>query len=169
MAASNLQELIEAAAKQEQERLATQIVEAQQKLITVSYDKAATYTTVIIFGGYAGMFALWQLTKDFLSKPQALWAALLVLISLVSFVLFEVGKMILVTRSVFAKARVLNSPRVKSDPHYLLQALQDLENTQHATLLPFMIGWAISVGVCIITALGAVGVLGYAFIVGLAK
>ena len=163
------QEIAEAPAQREQERLAAQILEAQQKLIAVSYDKAATYTTVIIFGGYAGMFALWQLTKDYLSKPQALWAALLILVSLVSFVLFEVGKMVLVSRSVFAKMRVLNSPHVQHNPHLLLKNLQEIEATQQAVLVPFFVGWAIAVGICVLGALGAVGVLAYAFITGLAK
>ena len=117
----NLAEVIAHIAKQEQAKLAAQIGEAQEKLLTTSFDKAATYTTVIIFGGYAGFFALWQLSKDYLSKEQALWSALLILISLLSFVLFEVAKMILVTKSVFGKLAPLKNPAIKNNPQLLLQ------------------------------------------------
>lgn len=163
----NPQEVPAAPAKREQDHLVAQMLEAQQKLVTVSYDKAATYTTVIIFGGYAGIFGLWQLTREYLSKPQALWAALLLLISLLAFVLFEVGKMVLVSRSVFAKVRVLNSPENKASPARFVRALEDLERTQSAALLPFMIAWAISVSIAVLCALGAVAVLGSAFVGGL--
>jgi hypothetical protein len=155
--------------KRAPESIAVQILEAQQRLVMVSYDKAATYTAVIIFGGYAGMFALWQLTKEYLSKSQALWAALLVLVSLVAFVLFEVGKMVLVARLTFSKVRVLNSHEVKSNPQSFLRMLEDIERTQSAVLFPFMVAWAVAVSICVLGALSAVGILGYAFICGLAK
>jgi hypothetical protein len=163
----NPQELPTAAARREHDDLVARMLEAQQKLVTVSYDKAAAYTTVIIFGGYAGVFGLWQLTKEYLSKSQALWAALLLLVSLLAFVLFEVGKMVLTTRTVFAKMRVLSSPENKASPARFLKALEDLERTQSAALFPFMIAWAISVSIAVACALGAVGVLGSAFIAGL--
>lgn len=161
------QETPEPSGRGEQTRVAAQIQEAQERLIAVSYDKAATYTTVIIFGGYAAVFGLWQLTRDYLSKPQALWAALLVLVSLTSFVLFEVGKMVLVTRNIIAKTRVLGAPHVQGNPHRLLKSLKDIEATQQAVTLPFVIAWAIAVGVCVTGALGAAGILGYAFVTGL--
>lgn len=166
---TNLPEALQYIAKQQQEKIASQITEAQLKLLTVSYDKAASYTTVIIFGGYAGMFALWQLSKEFLSKEQALWSALLVLVSLLSFVLFEVLKMILVTRSVFKKLAVLRAPGVRGDPQRLLAALTELEESQHAGLGGFLVAWAITVAVALGGALAGAGILGYSFIVGLAR
>ena len=169
MQPSNFQEFVQASAKQHQEQLAEKIADAQQKLVTVTYDKAAAYTTIIIFGGYAGFFALWQLTKDFLSKPQALWAALLILVSLIAFVLFEVVKMILVTRATLSKVKVLNTPEVRSDPQRLLSALRDLEAIQSSRTGGFIVLWSITVAVCVIGALGGAGILGFAFISGLAK
>jgi hypothetical protein len=139
MQPTNLPEVIEYIAKQQQEKLASDIAEAQQKLITVSYDRAASYTTVIIFGGYAGFFAICHLSKEYLSKDQTLWSALLIMISLLSFVLFEVLKMILVTRSVFAKVAVLRRPAVQADPQRLLQELKALEESQNVGLRGFMV------------------------------
>ena len=166
---SNLPELLQAFAKQQQEQMAEKLAEAQQKLVTIAYDKAATYTTVIIFGGYAGFFALWQLTKDFLSKPQALWSALLILISLLSFILFEVVKMILVTKTTLNRIAVLKSPEIKSDPNKLLQALRDLETVQSSRTGGFIVLWSVVVAICTVGALGGAGILIYAFITGLTK
>ena len=166
---TNLAELLEAAAKQEQERLSNQIAEAQQKLITISYDKAAAYTTVIIFGGYAGFFAIWQLTKDYLTKQQALWSALLILISLTLFVFFEVLKMVLVSKAFLSKAKILGTPEVRTNPQRLLQALNDLEAVQQAILQGFIAVWAATVAICVVSAIGGAGILAYAFIRGLLK
>ncbi|MEO8122681.1 MAG: hypothetical protein ABI633_01385 [Burkholderiales bacterium] len=167
MPASTLAELLQAAAKQEQERLANQIAEANEKLVSVAYDKAATYTTVIIFGGYAGLFGIWQLTREHLTKEQTLWSALLIMVSLLTFVMFEVVKMILITRAFMAKFKVLNEPTTRSDPQKLLRALEGLELVQKERLGPFMVVWAGAVAVCLIGALGAVAVLTYAFVKGL--
>jgi hypothetical protein len=169
MQPTNLSEVVQYLAKQQQEKLAADIADAQQKLTTVSYDKAAAYTTVIIFGGYAGFFAIWQLSKEYLSKGQTLWSSLLILISLLSFVLFEVLKMILVTRSVFAKVAVLRRPEVQADPQRLLQELKALEESQHSGLRGFMVAWAVTVAISLGGALAGAGILGYAFIAGLAK
>ena len=169
MPPSNLAELLQEAAKQEHARVAREIAEAQQKLLTMSYDKAASYTTVIIFGGYAGFFAIWQLTKDYLTKPQALWSALLILVSLLAFVLFEVSKMIIVTRRVYSKAKALRNPILRTSPQLLLNALNELEVAQHGGLGLFLVFWAISVAISVGGALGGAGILSYAFISGLAK
>ena len=168
MQPTNLADVIKYIGIQQQEKMANQIAEAQQKLVNVSYDKAATYTTVIIFGGYAGFFGIWQLTKEYLSKDQALWSALLILASLLSFVLFEVIKMILVTKSVMGKANILRNPTVRNDPQKLLKALNDLDEAQHEGIWGFMVVWAVTVFISLSGAVGGASILGYAFISGLA-
>lgn len=89
MQPTNLAEVIQYIAKQQQEQMVAKIGDAQERVMTVAYDKAATYTTIVIFGGYAGFFGIWQLTRDYLTKEQALWSAILILLSLLAFVLFE--------------------------------------------------------------------------------
>ena len=168
MQPTNLADVIKYIGIQQQEKMANRIAEAQQKLVNVSYDKAATYTTVIIFGGYAGFFGIWQLTKEYLSKDQALWSALLILASLLSFVLFEVIKMILVTKSVMGKANILRNPTVRNDPQKLLKALNDLDEAQHEGIWGFMVVWAVTVFISLSGAVGGASILGYAFISGLA-
>lgn len=170
MQPTNLAEVIQHIAKEQQAKVAHQIAEAQLRLITVAYDRAASYTTVIIFGGYAGFFAIWQLSKDYLSKGQALWSALLIMISLLSFILFEVIKMVMVSRSIFKKVAVLNTrSEVRNDPQQLLKALNELAQTQQASLGDFHKFWAITVVIALAFALSGAAVLGYAFITGLAR
>lgn len=168
MQPTTLSEVIQALAKQEQQKLLSEISEAQQKLITLSYDRAASYTTVIIFGGYAGFFAIWQLSKEYLTKEQALWSALLILISLFTFVLFEVLKMVMVSRSIFKRAGILRLPEVQGDPHRLLKELQGLDAAQQVGLKGFMVAWVVTVAVAVGGAIAGAAILGYAFICGLA-
>lgn len=168
MQPKTLPEVIQHLAKQQQEKLAAELSDAQHKLITVTYDRAASYTTVIIFGGYAGFFAIWQLSKEYLTKGQALWSALLVLISLFTFVLFEVFKMIMVSRNIFKRAAILNLPEVQGDPHRMLKELQGLDAAQQVGLKGFMVAWAITVAIAVGGAVAGAAILAYAFITGLA-
>jgi hypothetical protein len=168
MQPEQIQEFIRRAAKREQERAAAELAEAQIKVTTASFDKAAAYTNLMLLGGYAGFFGLWQLTKDFLTKPQALWAALLVLASLAAFVLFEVVKMVLVHRRVIAQLVVLRSPAARASPESLMHSLNELEAAQDMNSKPFLLFWATTVAFTVGTGLAGASVLAYAFIAGLA-
>src|SRR6266542_2059685 len=85
-----------------------QRVEAAAKLIASLYDKAVAYTNVVIIAGYAAFFAVWANTKSYLGKRETLWAALLVLISILCYVSSETTKM--------------HTPHttLKNDPHAML-------------------------------------------------
>lgn len=74
----------------EAERVKAVLLELQ----TAAFGLSQTYTTIVIFGGYAAFFAIWGFTKDHLSKEQAYWAALLIGVSVLTFVLFEIFKMV---------------------------------------------------------------------------
>ena len=166
---TNLSEVIDHIAKEKQARIAGEIAEVQQKIVAASYDKAASYTAVIIFGGYAGFFAIWQLSNQYLSKEQTLWSALLLMISLLSFVLFEFFKMIVVTRMVLAQKAVLDIPEVQADPQRLLHEIKKLEQSRNSFGRVFIIVWAGVVVICVVFALSGAAVLGYAFISGLVR
>jgi hypothetical protein len=159
----------EALAPSPERLLAEKIAEAQERSVAHAYDYATVYTAVIIFGGYAGFFAIWQLTKDYLSKDQALWSALCVMVSLLFFVLFEVFKMVFVTTQVLRQKRILETPRVRNDPHLLLAALQGLEKAQRPSFRWLIVSWAIIVVIALVTALAGIAILGYAFISGLSR
>ena len=68
------------------------VVDIQIRIIAGAYEKANAYTNLIIVAGYAGLFALWQFTKDNLSRRQVIISGLLTITSLAIFVLFEIYK-----------------------------------------------------------------------------
>jgi hypothetical protein len=77
----------------EEESERRQVEHAVNTMLTIvsdSYEKMTAYTNLLMVAGYAGFFALWQMSKDFLTKTETLSAALLTLISLAIFVFFEI-------------------------------------------------------------------------------
>lgn len=164
-----LQQLVQQAAEREQERQAAEISDAQLKVVTATFDKAAAYSNLMLLAGYAGFFGLWQLTKDYLSKPQALWSAVLVLFSLAAFVIFEVVKMIIIHKGVMAQAAVLRSEAGRKSPQVLIDNLNKLSAVQERSSKRFMVFWAITVGFTVLTGFLGAGVLAYAFVMGIAK
>lgn len=67
------------------------------KIIESAYDKASTCSKVILGLGYAALFAVWSGSKSDLSEHQRVLSALLATSSLVSYVLFEISQMIVVS------------------------------------------------------------------------
>ena len=70
------------------------IIQQQKEILAYIYEKATIYTNLVMIGGYAGVFAVWQLTKEYLSKGEVMLVALLVSSSILLFAGFEVYKMI---------------------------------------------------------------------------
>ena len=75
------------------------IIQQQKEILAYVYQKNTAYTNLVMIGGYAGVFAIWQLTKGHLSAGQELMVALLLTISIFLFAGFEVFKMI--THAIF--------------------------------------------------------------------
>jgi len=48
-----------------------------EKLLSTGYDKAATFTQILIGAGYAGFFAIWNWVNPYLSRWQTLTIAAL--------------------------------------------------------------------------------------------
>ena len=167
MQGDQLNKLLQQAALHEQRRQATQLADAQVKLMTVLFDKASAYTNLIILGAYAGFFGLWQITKEYLSKPQALWAALLMLISLLFFVVFEIVKMVVIQRSITAKTAALKKPETQQSPAALAKVLGEIDQTHERVNYRFMRYWVFTMVVTVGSGIAATAVLCYAFIAGL--
>jgi len=167
MQPQNLPELIQQVAKREHERQASELADTQIKLLTAVFDKSTAYTNLMIIAGYAGFFSLWQITKDYLSKPQVLWSALLVFISLISFVLFEVTKMIVIQQDISSKAKALQLPEVRQNPQVLVKRLEEIGNTHERINFKFMRYWVVTMVVTLSCGLSGAGILAFAFISGL--
>lgn len=54
------------------------------------FDKASSYTRLVLGIAYAGFFAAWSGSKSYLSPKALLWSALLIVISLLLYLLFEI-------------------------------------------------------------------------------
>lgn len=144
-----------------------EIVEAQIKVVTATFNSAVAYTNLIMLAGYAGFFGLWQLAAEYLSKNEKLWSALLILVSLLLFVAFEVVKMIVIARGVRKKAAILNSPSTAGNPERTLAALQSFEKSLDRATKPFMLYWTITTALCVASGLAGVTILSTALVRGL--
>jgi hypothetical protein len=138
-------------------------------VLSATFDKSAAYTNFIILTAYAGFFGLWQLTKEFLSKEIALWSALMMLISIVTFVLFEVVKMVLIQHNFMEKVKVLKRPDVKQNPMALEKAFTDLGAVHERALFHFMRFWVAALLITILTGMSGASLLAYAFVSGLSR
>ena len=66
----------------------------KKEILSHVYQKASGYTNLVMFGGYAAAFAIWQLTKEHLSRDQSMIVGFLIIVSVILFAGFEVYKMI---------------------------------------------------------------------------
>lgn len=169
MLAAALNESLIEGQKRLRQQVANEILEQQIKIVTATYSHAAAYTNLVLLGGYAGFFGLWQLAKDHLSRPQVLWSALLILISLVFFIAFEVTKSTVQSVAILKKAKVLESAGAKSNPEQALAALQAFDQAYQRSMSTFMRYWAFTVFICASTAIGGVSIMAYAFVSGILK
>lgn len=69
-------------------------LQQQKEILSHVYQKASGYTNLVMIGGYASAFAIWQLTKEQLTPEQSLIVGFLIVTSVVLFAGFEVYKMI---------------------------------------------------------------------------
>lgn len=143
-------------------------VEAYIKMLMVVFDKSTAYFNLMIVGAYAGFFGLWQLAKDYLSKNQVLWSALLVFVSLFFFVLFEVSKMVVAQKDITAQAEALRSSEHRSDPRFIAQRMDEIATAYERTNFNLMRFWVVTMRITVGAGLSGAGVLVWALISGLA-
>lgn len=148
---------------------AERIAAAQEKLVATSYERAGSYFSVVVFGGYAGIFGIWQLASKHLSPLQSLWTAVLVLVSLSAFVMFEVFKTYRASRLLFKKMDLLQPRRVRTEPDAVLRELDELDQAQHERNGVYKWAWYAAFPIAVLGGLGAALILGYAFISQLAR
>ncbi len=132
-----------------------QRVEAAAKLIASLYDKAVAYTNVVIIAGYAAFFAVWANTKSYLGKRETLWAALLVLISILCFVSWETAKMYITATSL----KNLRDEVLNAAPETFTAKLDQLKLAEARLIMKLLPVWRIIVGVCVVLGLSAGAIL----------
>ncbi|MBP7526700.1 MAG: hypothetical protein KA801_02165 [Syntrophorhabdaceae bacterium] len=83
------------------------LLEDIQKFVQDNFEKAKQYLRAMQLGGYAAFFALWSITRDSLSPVWGSLAAVLMLISVVTFVIWEVSKATILTFSLKSYANLV--------------------------------------------------------------
>jgi hypothetical protein len=168
MTDEELSRLLDQLSQKEKQQVAKEIVDAQIKILSALYDKAIAYTNLIIIAGYASFFAIWSFTKEYLSQQQVLWSAMIMTISIVTFIFFETIKMIVTSKALLARDRALFDPAAKNDPNKILANLREYDLSAQKDIVWFAKFWNYILIVTVSTALVAIGILLYAFVSRLA-
>jgi len=139
-------------------------IETHVKILSAAYDKAVAYTNLVIVAGYAGLFALWHLTNEHLSKKQALWSALFLLISLTVFVLFEVYKAFYTGTMLRGYVDIVNDPKNQSSLAKMIAEIDTYKIKDQKRGLRFVRGWLIAFMVTTVTGVASAVILLYALV-----
>lgn len=139
------------------------LLETQKELLSSAYSQAQAYTNVILGAGYAGFFAAWGFTRDQLTPTQVLWSALLVTLSLLSFVLFEVYK------SFYTSQALLGLSRTVQDPSQFAQLLEKWKLERRSAEIRFGRIWASTFWITLLSGLAGGLVLIYSFVSSLIR
>lgn len=151
-----------------QERAARLTIDLLVEMTTVLFDKAAAYTSLVMLGGYAGIFSIWAFVNEGIDPRARLWVALLLMVSIVAFVAYEVYKMIFSAIQTYSLSALLNVPRT---PEQMLEAFQEHQNRQkQSSSMPLQIGiWLLFLGIAVAAAVGALILLGGALVIEILK
>ncbi len=125
------------------------------------YDKASTYTKLIIGLGYGGFFAVWSGTKQHLSPKSLVASALFETVSLVLFIVFEIWQALIMSH-----LSIEFTNTVKNRPDVAL-ALETHNRKAVKLMQPLFSAWKFVFPVSALTGLAGAGILIYAFIVSL--
>ncbi|MES9852795.1 MAG: hypothetical protein ABW170_13325 [Candidatus Thiodiazotropha sp. L084R] len=140
-----------------------ELLKAQKELLSSSFSHAMAYTNTVVLGGYAAFFAIWNFTKPQLSNGQILLSALLMSVSLMSFVAFEIYGMVFRSKSILGLARAVSNPQ-----QFVLLLQEHKENEQSKAIVYGRV-WVAALAVSVFTGFGAAFILIWAFISELFK
>lgn len=133
-------------------------VKLYSDLMTVTYDKAASYLNVVTLGGYAAFFALWSLLGSDISTREKFWAGLLIGVSVLLFVGFEVAKAAILHWQILKMSRVASA-----NPSTLQERVSALSAAQTATSRIAVSIWLLVFPTCVLTGVAGASILLWAF------
>lgn len=124
-----------------------EFVESQEKLVLSSYEQAKSYSNIIMMGGYVGLFAIWNFTKDDLKQWQTMTVGLLAILSVFSFVLFEIYGLWLRSTQTSGLLRQLNEAKKlnKFPDNYAKEEMRRIKTM--TKLWPYFFFFTLSTGV----------------------
>jgi len=129
---------------------------------SVMVDKASTYTKLIMGLGYGGFFVVWSGTKPHLSPKLLVVSALLVTVSLVLYIIFEVCQTLIMSYLSIEFTNTMNKPSAEVSDALQTYRTKELRlNTRLGRI------WKIVFPVSVLTGLAGFGILIYAFVASL--
>ena len=81
-------------------------LDTQRDFIESSYEKVEQYFRTIQLAGYAAFFGLWSLSKDYLPEKYALYSLLLMIVSALVFMFWEILKSSIITLAIKDHAKI---------------------------------------------------------------
>jgi len=133
-----------------------------KELQTSFFDKSSAYTKVILGLGYGAFFTVWAGTKQHLSARQAIVSALLMLVSLLLYILFEIAQTMIMSYLAIELTRAISVPTSNA-----ALSIQRYKDQSIKLTLPLLSVWKIVFPLTLVTGLGGASVLIYAFVTSL--
>jgi hypothetical protein len=138
-----------------------EFIEKQKEVLANSYEHAKQYSNIIILGGYAGLFAIWNFTQDDLAKWQVLSVGLCALLSLFIYIVFELyGAWLRSTQVNNLMKELLEAEQLNKFP-------EEYGKSKSVRVQKYMAVWPYFFFSAILFALIAAAILVYSFISGL--
>lgn len=131
-------------------------INVAKEVVAHVYGKANSYSNVIIAAGYVGFFTLWTSLKSDLPQWAILTSGALILISLLTFIGFELYKMIAVSIQMNRISRRLQAPT--------LSTLTEIQQIEKKSALINAKVWIFTLIPTVLTGFGAGLILLYCFI-----
>lgn len=122
------------------------------------FERAQAFSNAIIVAGYAGIFGLWSLTKENLSKSAVSVVALLIGASLLIYVTWEIYGMVLRANSAFRFQKLIGK-----QPSEFFKLAIDYEADQRTIGAGAIIVWRFTVVPAVFLAYFGAGILIYNF------
>jgi hypothetical protein len=132
------------------------LLERVDKVVTAGYERMQSYSRVVIGLAYAGLLAVWSSTKQVLPERLLILSGLLIILSILAYVIFEVGQMLIYAWMGWRYAHTLAKKGVAD-------ALSEVEQREKRVRAPLLLSWLIMFALAAVAGFGAAGILVYAF------
>lgn len=145
--------------------LAKRVLDERIAILSAAFDKSVAYNNLILIGGYAGAFTIWSNTKSLLPAKAALLVAIFLSISLCTFVIFEIYKMIVSSRIILKQRAIIfanHPPDV-----FLKEVAAEAQRAKKDWLKWILPLWVVNLVAAVSFALAAISLPFYNFLASL--
>lgn len=142
----------------------SKMIDHHIRAVSASHDKHVAYTQLVVTAGYAAFFGLWTITKDNLDLFSQGISALFLAISALSFVFFEVIKMLFIALEVNFSSKVLLKAKAEETLERKVEGVEKITPYENCLNLWFSRIWFVTFCISVFFGVLAVGILFYGFV-----